>query len=231
MNLDWPPPYTLKRSKRARRVNLRLCPERGLELIVPLQCTDEMALEFLNEQKAWVYKHKALLNPKPTVAKLPEKLELPALEKNWFIRLENISGYKKIKLLEMRNELVLFGENLALEPCLKELKQWLYMLAEKELYLWLRQLSNETGLAFNRLTIRNQSTRWGSCSHDKNISLSVKLLFLPKNLTEYVLVHELCHTKHLDHSARFWGLVKEIIADYEIRKAQLKKTRGHSVFF
>ncbi len=59
--------------------------------------------------------------------------------------------------------------------------------------------------------MRSQRTRWASCSAQKNVNLNLKLLFLPEDLVRYVLVHELCHTVHFDHSPEFWGLLSSLI--------------------
>lgn len=226
MDLDWPPHYILRRSKRAKRINLRLCPERGLTLVVPFRNSERSALEFLDQQKNWIFKHQDLLLPKIQQQELPAEIYLNAIEKTWKIRYEKVAGYKKIKLLQLPGELVLYGESLELKDCIHELKEWLYIIAEKELYIWLKQLSQRCQLPFNQLSIRNQSTRWGSCSHEKNINLNVKLLFLPKEMTEYILIHELCHTRHLNHSEKFWHLVETFVPNYRQLIQQLKQIKN-----
>ena len=74
---------------------------------------------------------------------------------------------------------------------------------------WLRSLSKDCNLPFNQISVRGQKTRWGSCSSDRNISLNYKLLFLPPQVARYVLIHELCHTVHMNHSKEFWQLVQK----------------------
>lgn len=76
---------------------------------------------------------------------------------------------------------------------------------------------------FNRISIRNQATVWGSCSQNKNLNFNYKLYFLPGHLAEYVIAHELCHLKELNHSKEFWQLVAKTIPDYKQRVAELKK--------
>jgi len=68
----------------------------------------------------------------------------------------------------------------------------------------LRQLARQYGFAFNKVSVRNQRTRWGSCSARGNISLNIKLVALPPELRDYVLLHELLHTRIHNHSKRFW---------------------------
>ena len=77
--------------------------------------------------------------------------------------------------------------------------------AEKKLTNRLKQLAVQYGFTFNRVTIRNQKTRWGSCSHKNNISFNMKLVLLPDELVDYVILHELVHTRIHDHSKRFWA--------------------------
>lgn len=89
------------------------------------------------------------------------------------------------------------------------LKKILRLEAERLLLPLLHQLSNNTGLFYHQAIIRSQSSLWGSCTASKKISLNAKLLFLPRSLVEYVLLHELCHTKELNHSNRFWSLLKK----------------------
>ncbi|MFC1617711.1 M48 family metallopeptidase [Patescibacteria group bacterium] len=72
---------------------------------------------------------------------------------------------------------------------------------------------------YNRISIRNQRTRWGSCSRRKNLNFNYKLLLLPRELADYIVVHELCHLAELNHSARFWKLVARVVPEHrELRK-------------
>ncbi len=75
------------------------------------------------------------------------------------------------------------------------------------------------GYKFNTVSIRNQKTRWGSCSRKGSLSFNYKIVLIPNDLTDYIIVHELCHLKELNHSKNFWGLVTKAIPNYkELRK-------------
>lgn len=81
------------------------------------------------------------------------------------------------------------------------------------------------GISYGRIAMRNQKTRWGSCSVDGNLNFNCRLLFLPLPLVDYVVVHELAHRRHMDHSPQFWREVEQYLPDYRERREQLKGYR------
>jgi hypothetical protein len=94
------------------------------------------------------------------------------------------------------------------------LQNWLKRAAYERLAPRLMQLANELNYSVVRVSIRSQRTRWGSCSTRGTISLNCSLLFLTWEVVRYLFVHELAHTKHMNHSTNFWRLVERIEPDY-----------------
>lgn len=79
-----------------------------------------------------------------------------------------------------------------------------------------------TGGRYTSITIRDQKTRWGSCSSRGTLSFNYRLIFAPPRVLDYVVVHELCHLTHLNHSKDFWNMVEQVMPDYRVYKNWLK---------
>jgi len=107
-------------------------------------------------------------------------------------------------------------------------QDWYREFAKQYLSLRIVQLAEQYGFEFNRLFIREQKTRWGSCSSRGNISLNWKLLKAPVEVSDYVILHELVHTEIMNHSAAFWQRVESLVPDYKEAKLWLR-TYGYQL--
>ena len=87
------------------------------------------------------------------------------------------------------------------------------------------EIAAKHGYSYNRVTIRNQKTRWGSCSSRGTISLNDQLVFVPAATVQYLMIHELCHTRHMNHSSKFWHLVETHCADFRYHERVLNQAR------
>lgn len=81
------------------------------------------------------------------------------------------------------------------------------------------------GLAWRRVAIKDQRSRWGSCSVRANLNFNYRLIFLPLELVDYVVVHELCHLREMNHGPAFWALVAETVPDWKRLRRELKAVR------
>lgn len=97
--------------------------------------------------------------------------------------------------------------------------------AKNLLHTKITRFNEKYGLRLKRISVRNQKTRWGSCSSLGNLNFNYKIIYLPEKLADYVIVHELCHLKEFNHSQKFWRWVAEVIPDYKNLRKELRKFR------
>jgi len=213
------PNYTVKESARAKYVRLKISAQEGLVIVVPKGFNRCYLPNILQQRRAWIEKHLNALKTQPENDFPPTTLELLAIGEKWELQYLESSGLgtKQIDLEEKKYEqrLIFSGNTQNTDLVKQALHQWLLVHGRKHLEPWLKQLSLETNLYYKKLQIRKQKTRWGSCSNRLTISLNYKLLFLPRQLARYVLLHELAHTRHLNHSKQFWTLLGQLEANYQ----------------
>ena len=89
-----------------------------------------------------------------------------------------------------------------------------------------RKYAPLVGVEYGRITIRMQKSRWGSCSSKGNLNFNCLLMAMPEEIRDYVVIHELCHRKQMNHSDKFWAEVEKIMPDYKIKRKWLKENGG-----
>lgn len=203
--IAWPPSYKVKKHRLARHVKLRASDEKGLEITIPMRFNLKDIPMILEENKNWITKQLAKLQIKK-VDVLPDCIELHAINQTWNVYyVECDSRFEMI--VRPNQEIVLVGKLDDKQFCKTKLIAWVKTVSKQYLSSQIELVSDQTDLPFDSLTIRDQQTLWGSCTARKSISLNYKLIFLPHRLLQYVIIHELCHTKYLNHSDKFWNKV------------------------
>lgn len=206
------PKYTVRESARAKHVRLRVSTHDGLVVVVPKQFDHAQIPGILLEKKRWIDRAMAELERRQDLKQsanvLPERIVLCAIGEVWSIERQECeaSGVRITERLD--NRLLIRGKIDAPELWQAALRRWVVGKAKQRLVPWLEAVAEEHGLQVGRVCIRCQKTRWGSHSKRGTISLNAQLLFVPTELVRYVFLHELCHSVHLDHSARFWKLLR-----------------------
>lgn len=219
MKTTWPPQYTIRTSAKARNVSLKIRPESGLEVVIPYGFKTKKIPKLLEQKRSWIEKHLDAI----TEIELPEVLELKAINTNWQIEYIATNSTQLTLYEQPQKQLTIIGDIEHKASCKKLLGKWVQKHAKLHLPNWIEKISTATNLTYNNLTIRNQKTRWGSCSAQNNINLNSKLLLLPAELVDYVILHELCHTKHHNHSKNFWDLVERHQPNYYELRKQLRE--------
>ncbi|MEJ2509552.1 MAG: SprT family zinc-dependent metalloprotease [Gammaproteobacteria bacterium] len=223
------PPYTVRTSKRARRVQLRVLPHGTVEAVVP-RGFDPRALDtFVARHRSWIAKRLAHIDEqrrrRPHLFETPpSRIELRALGREWSVDYRWGTARPAARRGTHDTLEVRAGDT---DAACTLLQRWLMRRAKEHLVPWLRETSAELGLEINRVSVRAQKSRWGSCSAQGNISLNRNLLFLPPEGVRYLFVHELCHTRHMNHSRRFWSLVARLDPHFERHEALLRRAHDY----
>jgi hypothetical protein len=224
---EWPPFYKIKRHCRAKHVKLRVVESQKLEIIVPSRFNVRNIPSILENNKSWVQKHFANLTLHSIDNSLPTRIELQACNERWSINyVSSVNNHIKLFARPHLKEVVLIGHIQDVMSCRSKLTSWIKRRAKLYLPKVLDDVSKTMLLHYKKVTIRDQKTRWGSCSANKSINLNYKLLFLPNYLVTHIMIHELSHLVHLNHSDKFWNLVADYDSAWQEHRRQLRHTQA-----
>ena len=203
-------PFAVRVSPRARRLTARVHVGGRVEIVVPIGVNAHTVRDFVQRFTPWIDRKVAAMQcataPEEPV---PRSIEFAATDES--IAVEWRRGPKR-GLEQSSSGIVLHAADE--RGARTMLRSWLKRAAQERLAPRLLQLADELNYPVTRVSIRCQRTRWGSCSTRGTVSLNCSLLFLKFEVVRYLFVHELAHTKHMNHSAHFWRLVEKIEPDY-----------------
>lgn len=207
--------FSIRVSRRARRLQMRVTPLGQVEVVVPSGMHPRHIPPFVHSNRRWIDSVLTALElrrrERPHLHTItPDRISLPALQRELPV-IYQTAGHNRV--WERDGQLLVRYRHR--EQIRQLLRNWSLRLARRELLPWLRQLSLQCGLEYQAAAVRRQKTLWGSCTRDGRISLNCNLLFLPSQSARYVMIHELCHTRHCNHSRRFWALVGRHEPDYQ----------------
>ncbi len=225
MNLIPEPDYYVKESKRAKHVTLRIKAGKGLLIVTPAGFPRKQIPGILKQKQHWLKRHASQIDAARQQAyELPDFIQLPAIAQEWrLLYNETPSGIRTRVISDnVKNELYISSPMDDTDAIYASLRKWIRQQAQSELLSWLDDVSQIINLPYGKGSIRNQESRWGSCSANGNIQLNQKLLFLPEELVHYILVHELCHTVHMNHSKAFWQLVRQFEPEYKKHENEVR---------
>lgn len=226
-------PYLLKVSARARRVRLVVRPETGLEVVVPHGMPASAHEPVLHEKGRWILttlervaREVAAATPPPLVSgrRLPFGGREIALE----IRTGAPQGRYRATLSGGTLTLTLPGDQP--EVARVALERWYRRQAPTIFTERLRICNQHYGFTYGRVSIKGQKSRWGSCSKLGNLNFNWRLLLAPMAVLDYVMMHELCHLKELNHGPRFWKLVARGCPEYAAHRRWLRQHGRELVF-
>lgn len=216
--------YTLQKSRRARRISLKIDAEKGLRVIIPAHIKVDVE-DILREKQPWIQKHLAKFAPRRQYISgeiLPlygrdSLLQVAASTETRHVSVSHKDGIFTVKIPA------------ALKPAARRetvrsaLESWYRREAKQYIPPETALIAQQLGFVYQAITIRGQKTRWGSCSSRGNLNFNWRLIMAPHSAIEYVIIHELCHLKVPNHSTQFWSLVAQFCPDYAIHVNWLRK--------
>lgn len=223
--------YSVRVNPRAKHMRLYISEHSGLEVVLPRPCNKQRIDKFVAEHHAWISKHQTKLLQyqarQQARSKLPTCIDLSALQQKWSLHYQFVENRQRVYIKQMPDRLLVTSPFNAQESIIKQLVNWLKQKARLGFHPHLEALSRQMQLPFKSYNISQQKTCWGTCNHHAEISLNYKLLFMPERLVRYVMIHELCHTRHLNHSKNFWTLVEFFDDNYREHKKELRQAEQY----
>lgn len=200
-------PFEVHESDRARRLSVRVYPGGRVRVTVPRGTRPDHVAGFVSRHRAWIDRKVAQWSERgdPTRDPLPERVALAATGREWQVLY--LPGTRALARARGGDELEVRSDPTHPGAARAALRAWLVEEARLALEPWIRDVARQGGFGFERVQLRRQRTRWGSCSRSGTISLNISLMFQPPEVVRYLFIHELCHTRHMNHSDRFWRLV------------------------
>ena len=226
-------PVSVRVSRRARGIVLRMLPGRGLEVVTPDGVGAGLLLQAVEARQEWIERaarrmaDEGGLPGEGPVAPRPSLLVLTAFSRQWRLSYLARDAAKCSVSAYRPGEVIVSGAVEDREAVGAALAEFSRQRAGELLRPALADVSRDTGLGYSAVTIRAQRTRWGSCTAKGRVSLNYTIAFLPPELCRLVLVHELCHTVELNHSARFWDLVEKFVPGCREMDARLNSARHY----
>ena len=206
-------PYAIRRSPRARRVRVTVHPDASVEVVLPARAAEREAAKAVQELGPWIERRlQALSRASDELRRTPGTV--PYLgEELWLVPQRGRTRVHR------RGDELLVPDG---DP-VPALERWYRTQARKEVAPRLDAACERAGTAYTRLTIRGQRTRWASCSSNGAMSFNWRLLLGPEEVLDYVVWHEACHLKVMDHSPRFWALLESRAPDWRVYARWLRR--------
>ncbi len=188
-----------------RHARLRVKEDISVQLIVPKDFGQAEIDRILQKKGEWIERHQRFFQDRTANASSVTHGGILLFNQVFsFVQVREL-GHKVV--IDELAQQIRSGRDLS---CQADLSLWYRLFAREHLTARIQELSTEHRLPYKRIFIRSQRTKWGTCSPKGNVSLNWRLILAPKNVCDYVALHELMHTKVLNHSQRFWVLLRAI---------------------
>jgi predicted metal-dependent hydrolase len=221
-------PYALLRSGTCERARITVTPDL-VEVVVPPTASEDQIAKALNRRRRWIFdetqKMAKLVSLSPRLLQFMSGAKIPF--RGRMMRLKVVPTDDTLVHVSYRNGFYIeypVSASVSSRDSLIEdaLRLWLKKKLREDVAAFVRQHGEPNNLKPNSFRIKDQKHIWGSCGQDHVININWHLIFAPKTVLEYAVVHELCHLRHRNHDRSFWRLVRSILPDHEATKSWLE---------
>jgi predicted metal-dependent hydrolase len=218
-------PYTVRSSGRARRVSLRIREAGLVEVVVPMHHVMPAPETVLKHHAAWILRtFDRLRRFGGRAGEVPvgagSRILLLGAERTIRIVRED---RRRPSVVLTESEMIVCLARESPEDIRPLLERWIRAQADSIIPARVSELNEQWKFRYSSITVRNQRTRWGSCSRKGALSFNWRLVILPTGVSDYLICHELAHLKYLDHSPRFWSLVRTICPSFRDSERWLRR--------
>lgn len=213
--------YTVRISSRAKNVRLQVGTDSGLQVIVPGGFDPGNLENIIREKQHWVLDKLDYLS-RLSCDRRQDNRSVLYQGREYALETSIAAGAAYNVAVENGKIIVTMPEGAKVNAGYV-LEQWFRYLARKFIHERIGVLNQKLNLSFNKVFVKDQKTRWGSCSGQKNLNFNWRLIMAPAPVLDYVIVHELMHLLEPNHSKRFWALVAEACPDYKEHRAWLRE--------
>jgi hypothetical protein len=214
-------PWTLTISHRARYPRLIVAPGTGLRVVSPLGYDRMRLLSFILRRQRWILKHLEQMAAQPATpeASAPMPATLTVLDTRYALHV-TVAPFTRSRVTREGSALTVIAPDLPAARAATE--GWLREIARGAIRQCVEARARVMDVTYGRIAIRDQRTRWGSCSNAGNLNFNWRLALAPFAVLDYVVVHELAHRIELNHSARFWQIVVRHCPEHGAHRAWLR---------
>lgn len=213
--------YQIKRSNKSLSIRISINAKAQIVVSAPKLVPEFMIKKFVEGQKEWIENNLAKVKKSQVQV---ESNELYIFDKKYQIAINNSAD--KIGV-SVQGERILVNNLSSKTPAKiqQQLEDFLKKTAAKYITTRTQILAKQMDISYQRISLREQSSRWGSCSSHGNLNFNWRLVHYSPAIIDYVIIHELAHRKEMNHSKKFWEIVKKNDSDYLIHRGQLRKKR------
>ncbi len=224
--------YWIERTSRRRSVAIQVMPDSRVVFRIPKRFSEKELSAILSKRLSWILERQAYFKIHYKPLSLSSGSKIPYLGDELLFEIERRDFIQKRIVLEEKRMTVFLRHTETQQKVVSaQVLKWYREQALEKILESIGRFQILLGVSPKKISIRNQRQRWGSCNQRHHLNFNWRLILLPQAILDYVVVHELCHILHLDHSFRFWEKVRSLLPDFRESRQWLKERSAELLSF